>query len=64
MLDSIAMFIVLHTTIHMGMRRYTPILASFDIHWFWMHTEIDTGIASHYVQYSFQNQIKRNWEKS
>jgi len=48
----------------MGMRKYTPILASFDIHWFWMHTEIDTGIASHYVQYSFQNQIKRNWEKS
>ena len=46
------------------MRKYTPILASFDIHWFWMHTEIDTCIASHYVQYSFQNQIKRNWEES
>ena len=35
-------------TTHMRMRKYTQGLASFDIHWFWMHIEIDIGINTNY----------------
>ena len=35
--------------------------ASFDIQWFGMPIEIDTGMTIYCVQYSFQNEIKGIW---